>query len=323
MVIVLNLNMAIDKTFYIDDFSTGKTFRKNADISIAGGKGVNVSRALKTLGIEYKLFGICMGFNGKLIIEKLKREKIENKIVYQKNGESRNCITVVNKKGLSTDINEEGERIKRKSYNLLLKSIIDEIPQSNGLCISGRSIKGIDENFYGKIVRAAKKKNLNVYLDITGRFLKKSVEAGADTVKINSSEFLEFSNKTNTLSNIEKTFNKYKKYGLKRFIVTDGPRDIIAVSDKEVVTLKPPVLYDFVSAVGAGDSFMAGLIYSDIQKFNFKESILFATACSISDCKTLGAGIIDKNLKDIIKISKRLDVLCKLGGKYGKNKRNI
>ena len=307
MVGIINLNISIDKTYLISDFKKGKTFRKNPDICVAGGKGINVARVLKTLNIKSTIIGFSMGNTGKLIKEKLKEEKILHKILYQKNGESRTCITIADKNGITTDINEEGPYITKQSYNKFLDLIRKEIPKYQYLCISGRTIKGADENLYSEIINLSKKNNLKTYADITGKFLDILIKNGIETVKINSNEFFELTKKTNTVKNIKNFFEKHKKYGLSKLIITDGNKKTIATNGKETFIVKPVKIKKIVSSVGAGDSFMGGIIYCDIKKMSFSDSLKFATACAISDCTTLGAGFIKKDFYSLIqqiKISK-------------------
>ena len=50
MILCMNLNAAIDKTLIVPSFELNKIHRPKSAILLAGGKGVNVGRALKTLG---------------------------------------------------------------------------------------------------------------------------------------------------------------------------------------------------------------------------------------------------------------------------------
>ena len=50
MIITVTLNAAIDKTLAVPNFRLGRRHRATEQRTVAGGKGVNVARALKTLG---------------------------------------------------------------------------------------------------------------------------------------------------------------------------------------------------------------------------------------------------------------------------------
>lgn len=295
MIIIINMNMSIDKTFYIDGFKKGFTFRKNPDVCVSGGKGVNVARVLKIFTDRYKVYGFCFGFNGMLIKRKLKEESINNFLVYRKNGESRVCVSVVDKNGVSTDINEEGPEVERRSVELMVKKLRSEVKRSLILVISGRTIKGIDDKFYRDIVSMARSYNVDTYIDTTHQALRSSIVSGASVVKINSDEFKEFSGLNANLMNVKKVYNSYRGNGLKSIIVTNKEKKTIAVVNGKVYEVFPPPVKEFVCGVGAGDSFMAGLIYSNFMKKGIVESLKFASACAASDCKTLGAGMIKKS----------------------------
>ena len=64
MILCLNLNAAIDKTIVVSSFAINKIHRTKSVISLAGGKGCNVARALKTLGEEPVVSGLVGGFAG-------------------------------------------------------------------------------------------------------------------------------------------------------------------------------------------------------------------------------------------------------------------
>lgn len=295
MIGILNINMAVDKTFYIPDFKKGLTFRKNPDISIAGGKGVNVARVIKNFTNDYMLFGLSMGFQGKNIIKKLKEEKIKSKIFWDKNGESRVCITIVDKYGISTDLNEEGGEANDSVLKKMFSTMKKNFKRYDKICVSGRTIKGADERFYKELVTYCSKNRIESYIDITGKYLEVCMLSGADNVKINAYEFEEFCGMKSSLKNIKKIYFKYRAKGLKRLVITDKENPALAVIDDVVYEIIPPKIKNFVSGVGAGDSFMAGFIYSIGLNKNIIDVLRFAVACACSDCVSLGAGIINKN----------------------------
>ncbi|NLH39346.1 MAG: hexose kinase [Elusimicrobia bacterium] len=295
MVVIINLNMAIDKTLYIPNFTNGMTARKNPDLVLAGGKGVNVARALKSFMDDYLLMGFCSGYSGRFIMSLIKKEGLKSKIVYQNDYESRTCVSVIDKNGVSTDLNEEGAYISRSSQNKFFDAFKKTIEKADLVSISGRTPYNIKGEFYRKLISEVKKNNKKIFVDLTDESLKTCLEAGVNCVKINAKEFYDFSGMKISEDSIKKIFIKYKKNGLETLIVTNGPEPSLAINDNCFYEVLPPKIDDFVSGVGAGDSFMAGFIYSQINNYNFKKALSTATAFASSDCKTLGAGIISKN----------------------------
>ena len=81
MIITVTLNAAIDKTLAVPNFRLGRRHRAVEQTSMAGGKGVNVARALKTLGQPVIATGVAGGPTGTRIIEQLTEEAILNDFV--------------------------------------------------------------------------------------------------------------------------------------------------------------------------------------------------------------------------------------------------
>lgn len=73
MVLTVTLNPAIDKTVYVDKLEFGELNRIKSVRLDPGGKGINVSKALSTYGIEQKATGILAGMNGRVLLSLLER----------------------------------------------------------------------------------------------------------------------------------------------------------------------------------------------------------------------------------------------------------
>src|SRR6267378_4153353 len=111
MIITVTLNAAIDKTLAVPNFRLGRRHRAVEQTSMAGGKGVNVARALKALGQPVIATGVAGGPTGTRIIEQLTEEAILNDFVRIRE-ESRTSTAVVDPTdGAQTEINERGPEV--------------------------------------------------------------------------------------------------------------------------------------------------------------------------------------------------------------------
>src|SRR5918911_5423945 len=111
MIITVTLNAAIDKTLAVPNFQLGRRHRAVEQTSMAGGKGVNVARALKRLGQPVIATGVAGGYTGTRIVEQLTGEGILNDFV-RIQGESRTSTAVVDPTtGVQTEVNEQGPEV--------------------------------------------------------------------------------------------------------------------------------------------------------------------------------------------------------------------
>src|SRR5260221_14589613 len=81
MIVTVTLNAAIDRTLTVPNFQRGRRHRASAGVSMAGGKGINVARTLKALGVPVVATGLVGGTTGTRIVEELTTEAFLNDFV--------------------------------------------------------------------------------------------------------------------------------------------------------------------------------------------------------------------------------------------------
>ena len=316
--LIINLNLAIDKTVKVDKIRAGRIFRFPRALTLAGGKGVNVVRVLNTLGAKGDIMGFVSGYNGKWIERALKKEGMVFHAIRHKTGESRMCYSIADKSGITTDFNEDGPNVSLSAQTEFFRKLNAIIPRYSIVIVCGHSPCGIKKGFYGKISRIAKKNGVKIFFDISGYFLSESLDA--DLIKINKHEFEDFSNLKFNRGNVCNFFKKNSrlcsrdkpmtggvsrqglmaikrpKSGLKMLIVTNGAQPGYAAGAAGAWCFNPVKINGLVkSTVGSGDSFMAGCVYGGLEKKSFIDTIKISVGCATSDCLSLGPGMIKKS----------------------------
>src|SRR3954465_11767867 len=94
MIVTVTLNAAIDRTLTVPNFQRGQRHRASSGLALAGGKGINVARALKTSRVPVGAAGLAGGQTGARILEELSAESFLNDFV-RIDGESRTSTAVV------------------------------------------------------------------------------------------------------------------------------------------------------------------------------------------------------------------------------------
>ena len=124
MIITVTLNAAIDKTLAVPNFRLGRRHRAVEQTAMAGGKGVNVARALKALGQPVIATGVAGGPTGTRIVEHLTEEGILNDFVRIRE-ESRTSTAVVDPtSGEQTEINEHGPHVSEAELELFVDKLL-------------------------------------------------------------------------------------------------------------------------------------------------------------------------------------------------------
>ena len=94
MIVTVTLNAAVDRTLTVPNFQFGHRHRASSSLTSAGGKGINVARALKRLEAPVVATGLAGGRTGERIVEDLGLEGIISDFV-RISDESRTSIAVV------------------------------------------------------------------------------------------------------------------------------------------------------------------------------------------------------------------------------------
>ena len=291
---IVNLNLSVDKTALVPAFEKGRIFRLGGTITLPGGKGVNVARALRSLGVESPVAGFASGYNGRWIAESLKKEGFLAFIQRHSAGESRVCYTIVDSRGVTTDLNEEGPPVPAAAQAAFLKKFSALASRFKTAAVCGRVSAGLKKGFYSSLVKLASARGCFTVFDTSGPALSEALSAGAEGIKINRFEFEELSGGAFSPTRVAAFFAKNSGGGLKTLIVTGGAGPTYAASPFGLWRIDPPVLPGLKSAVGAGDSFMAGFLFGFLNGYDFGRTLKLAAGAAASDCLSLGAGFIDR-----------------------------
>jgi len=290
MILCLNLNAAIDKTIGVSSFDINKIHRPEFVMALAGGKGCNVARALKTFREVPVVSGWVGGFAGQFIETGLNREGIQTDFVHT-DFESRTCTSILDRdKQTMTEIYEIGEPIPAEKVEELRTRIRATIGNYKAVTLSGSLPPGVPSDFYAGVIRIAREAGVLTFLDTSGEALCKGVEAGPFFVKPNESEarVLLGLHPDETYDFAQGAAEISKKYGT-NVLLSLGAEGAVVAKGQETFIAKNPTV-EAKSAVGSGDCTLAGLTYGVLHGFPFEESIVCGVAAGAANTLTVGAG---------------------------------
>lgn len=290
MILCLNLNAAIDKTIVVSSFEINKIHRPESVIALAGGKGCNVARALKTLGETPTVSGWVGGFAGQFIESELHLENIHTDFIHT-DFESRTCTSILDReKQTMTEIYEAGESVPLEKINELRNHIQTIIGKYKAITLSGSLPPGVPTDFYANLIEIARKENVLTFLDTSGDALRKGVEAGPFFIKPNETEaksLLGLSS-SESVDFAQAAAGVSTKYGI-NVLLSLGARGAVAARAGEIFIVENPSV-DAKSAVGSGDCMLAGLTHGFLHGLSFEESVICGVAAGTANTLMIGAG---------------------------------
>lgn len=278
MVITVTLNPAMDKTLIVDNLTLGTVNRVSSFRYDIGGKGINVSKVLKKFNIE----SICTGFLGGIwedvFRKELDKRNIKHNFISIKGSVRTNTKIVDIENKVFTDINEPGPEISEQELRSFLDEYKNLCKEGDIVVLSGGVSSSIPKNIYKTLTAIAKNNGAIVILDAEGELLEEGLKEKPHIIKPNQHELeLLLNIKIKGEEDVIKAAEIIREKGTEKIMVSLGEKGAIYVTDK--VKLKGEGLNVPVkSTVGAGDSMVAALVYSMINKLNPMETLAFAQA---------------------------------------------
>ena len=259
MIFTVTLNPAIDKTVVIENFNPGAVNRVASVREDPGGKGINVSKCLQSLGTKSTAAMILAGNTGDRLEEMLQELEIPV-LQLRAEGQSRTNLKIIDPcKKENTDINEPGPTITEENMEELIRKLDEAITPNDILILSGSIPKGCPSSIYRDLIQRYQEKGAKVYLDVDGENFRLGISAAPTLIKPNIDELNRYLSANLTeVSEIAAAAKEFLKLGIEEVVVSLGGDGALLVKENLCLKadgLRVPVL----STVGAGDSMVAAL----------------------------------------------------------------
>ncbi|MGE0268381.1 MAG: 1-phosphofructokinase family hexose kinase [Candidatus Omnitrophota bacterium] len=301
-ILTVTLNPAVDTIFILR--CEGGVSRIKKQVRSAGGKGINVSRAVNDFGMSTLSTGIIGGVNGHAICQLADHAKINNQF-YPAVCESRNNIMLFIPVGKSRErVFPKTPAISRKEYEgfqRLYKKLLDKAEM---VVLSGSVLKGVPTDVYAELIKIARRLNVPVFLDAGQGALREGLKENPDFIKPNRRETEElFRIKIGTLNDAYKAVLRLRKFKVENIFLSLGPDGAIGCNRNDLWYAKAPTV-KVVNSVGCGDAFVGAVCVGFMKKLNFRECLRLAVAAGTVNAQTIIPGRINK--AQVSKMSDRI-----------------
>ncbi|OLV19642.1 1-phosphofructokinase [Deinococcus marmoris] len=246
MIVALTPNLSLDRTMTLDRFlAPGQLHRVTGLTVAAGGKGVNLARAVRAFGGQGCVAGVVSGFNGQHFRALLEAEGLDN-VLEDGEGETRECQAFLSDEGHPTEINEAGPPYQPEAVARLLP----RLPQGQ-VVVCGSLAPNTPGTAFLEMLRGLDRP----VVDSSGAGLEAAVQAGASLIKPNEHE-LEALTGSGTLDSAREL---YGRSGV-QILLTRGERGAAFIGE-EVWEVEAPQI-EVKNPVGSGDTLLGTFLYA-------------------------------------------------------------
>jgi 1-phosphofructokinase family hexose kinase len=296
LIVTVTLNAALDRTLSVPNFQRGQRHRARQGLMLAGGKGINIARALKLLGVPVVATGLVGGRTGTRIVEELTAEAVLNDFVRIED-ESRTSTAVVDPTaGSYTEINEWGPAVRPEELEMLLEKL-DYLSQgAEAVVFAGSLPRDVDDGFYADAIRELSRRGVQTVLDSEGQPLRLGVHAEPSLVSPNQREAeslagQEFNDDDDFILGLD----SIAEQGARNVLITQESRCFALLREERETRryrARAPQV-EPVSVVGSGDVLLAAFLAAQLEGKPAEEALAAAVATGTASTLEVGAGRFD------------------------------
>ncbi len=297
-IITITFSPCIDKSTTVSEVIPEKKLRCGTTKMEPGGGGINVARAIIKLGGDATAIFPSGGYTGKFFNHLLELEKVPS-IIIETDHETRESLTVLDQ---STNnqyrfgLPDHG--LNENEWGRCLKAV-EESKDVEFIVASGSLPPGVPLDIYGRLAKIAKNKNAKLIVDTSGEALSHAVSEGVYLIKPNLGELSSLVGKDRIeIENVESIAREIiQKDGCEIIVISLGESGAMLVTSTEAFRAKAPDV-PHKSSVGAGDSMVAGIVYSISKGWKMEQALQYGVACGTAATMNPGTELFHKKDAD-------------------------
>ena len=308
VIYTVTLNPTLDRSMRFRGLAVGELNRAISSRTDLGGKGVNVSVALRQLGLETVVMGFSAGVFGRIFVEGL-RERGYTCDFCEVEGETRSNVTVIDEaRGVTTKLNEPGPRVTEDDLRAFEGRLLEHVGEGDLCVFSGSLPPGAPPGTYARLIDGVQSCGAMSVLDTSGPALELGCAARPDLVKPNASEAAALVSKPfHSHQELVEGLDAIRALGPRRVLVSLGSRGA-AFADAGFTWLGEPPCIAEVNAVGAGDAGLAAALWAWLQRMPAQEIVRWAVASGTAAARLEGSAMPAR--ADVESVYAQVSVAC-------------
>ncbi len=278
MIYTVTLNPALDHFLDVEELRVDDANRVKREALYAGGKGIDVSRAIRHLGGDSMALGFIGGHTGQAMIELLKAEGVTCYFTPIAQETRRNIIVTTQRARTQTMLNSRGPVVSKDEWAAFLTHLKLLDLRDAYVVVSGSLPVGLPGDAYRQIIDVVQSRGARAVLDADGPCFKSGLRAKPFAIKPNVNELRRLTGQPlRSESAILRAAERVQRGGVEVVLVSRGAKGVVLVGRQECFRAIPPGV-TVRSTVGAGDSTVAGFVIAHAEGKGLETCVRMATA---------------------------------------------
>jgi len=300
-ILTITFNPTVDAASETERVQPTRKVRTFDESFHPGGGGINVARVIHRLGGDVTALYARGGVMGAVLDHLLEERSVPYQTIEISGNTRINNVIHETSTGLEYRFVAEGPIFNDKDWQKVVQAC--EQASWTWLVVSGSLPRGIPVEIYDQLIESAKKRGGKIAIDTSGNALKYVVNCGGITlVKPSQGEFEAYAGRRfSSLADLAQMAQSLVQQGVSEIIaVTLGHQGAVLASHETALYLpSPPV--KVLSASGAGDSFIAGMIYNLSKGEDLEQAFRLGVACGSAAVMEKGTGLCQMaNVKQLL-----------------------
>ncbi|MDR0805407.1 MAG: 1-phosphofructokinase [Enterobacteriaceae bacterium] len=292
-VATITLNPAYDLVGSCAELQLGEVNHVQTTGLHAAGKGVNVAKVLKNLGIDVTVGGFLGRDNQDGFQQLFSELGIANRFMVV-SGRTRINVKLTEKSGDVTDLNFSGFDVPAQDWERFVTDSLSWLGQFDMVTVSGSLPRGVSADAFTEWMLRLRSLCPCIVFDSSREALVAGLRASPWLVKPNRRELEIWAHRPlPTLSDVVNAAHELREQGIAHVVVSLGAEGALWVNNSGAWLAQPPSC-EIVSTVGAGDSMVAGLIYGLLMRESSEHTLRLATAVAALAVSQSSVGINDR-----------------------------
>jgi 1-phosphofructokinase len=278
LIVTVTLNPVLDRTLIVPEIRYNDVLRASASELNPAGKGLNVSRALKRLGMESLATGFIGGRTGEMLVDGLDSLGISHDFVAIQGETRTNVVILEGESQRFVKVNEAGPAITMQDQETFMEKVAGMAAAGDDWIFCGALPPGTPADYYKTLVSTVQERGCRAFLDTSGEGLRLGCEAGPFLVKPNLFEAEEMTGiRVQDEAGAARAARQFLNLGVSLVALSMGRAGMLLASENETVRVHCPVV-TVRNPTGSGNALLAGILFALSRKLPLEETARWGVA---------------------------------------------